>query len=747
MQWPPFIQQAQTYSKRNPAQWAGFLLIGAALCLYLATLDNGLQPGELVGGDLITHQYAQVQARPSNAPGYPLYTMGGWLWFHGLRTLARTLGNPLPNPIPLLSSYSLLWALLALWLFYRILCFCTRSPAHPTGNWPLAWLISAFYAVTYFFWYYATTTEQYSSAVAQTLAIVYVYLLWAEEEARGEGQGAGSKEQRAGSRGQGAGSREQTARGREQAAGGREQGIPNASPLAPRHSPLTTRYLLLLAFLCGLSLAHMLTVAFIVPPVVALVLWQAPGLLRSPRVVLGAVLAAFAPLLSYAYVYWRGALHPEWWGAGHWTTAQAWFWAFLSTAQGREELSRGFAPGRTFWGGGFPELMWQELSIPLFILGLLGIARFGKKLAFLLYSTLIIYLAFCWGYRYGNWFQVILPAYPLILLGVAAIASAWQEGWGKGQGAESREQGAGGRKQGARGKGWGFFAPRNTSRVILYYLPLLLLVIAVVWRVQASLPAADSHNRSGDTALDHAALLLAQPLPKGAALFAPVDDALALQYLIDIWQISPDRHVISSSAAAQWLAQGQPVFATWQVAPTLQAELPPTLTFSMQSAGADWIAFQSSDQLFAQTPQVKLNQAITPDIRLVGYEIRPGPSAEPVTKTVQTAMDVTLFWQIRSSDWPNGLSISVRPTLHGAMLPNPAGGVIQQDNARPAHGLLTLANWPADQPIADAYRLPLPAHLPNGADGVTVILYRNKGNGFENVAELHLPLAVEGVKQ
>ena len=53
--------------------------------LYLFTLDDGLRPGELEGGDLITHQYAQVQGRPSNAPGYPLYTMGGWLWFHARR--------------------------------------------------------------------------------------------------------------------------------------------------------------------------------------------------------------------------------------------------------------------------------------------------------------------------------------------------------------------------------------------------------------------------------------------------------------------------------------------------------------------------------------------------------------------------------------------------------------------------------------------------------------------------------------
>ena len=136
------------------------------------------------------------------------------------------------------------------------------------------------------------------------------------------------------------------------------------------------RTLLLLAFLCGLSLAHMLTVALIVP-VVMVVLWQTPELLRSPRAVIGSVVAALAPLVSYSYVYVRGALHPEWWGDGHWSSVREWFWAFLSTAQGREELNRGFAPGRAFWGGGFPELIWHELSLPLLILGLLCLAALG----------------------------------------------------------------------------------------------------------------------------------------------------------------------------------------------------------------------------------------------------------------------------------------------------------------------------------------------------------------------------------
>ncbi len=120
---------------RKFPHWPLALLLTVALFVYIATLDTGFMPQELEGGDLITHQYAQVQARPSNAPGYPLYTMGGWLWFHGLRGAARLLGNPLPNPIPLLSSYSILWALLALALFYAIIIRLTRhSRPAPRGS-------------------------------------------------------------------------------------------------------------------------------------------------------------------------------------------------------------------------------------------------------------------------------------------------------------------------------------------------------------------------------------------------------------------------------------------------------------------------------------------------------------------------------------------------------------------------------------------------------------------------------------
>lgn len=646
---------------------AGLVLVLCAAVLYALTLDNGLQPGELIGGDLITHQYAQVQARPSNAPGYPLYTMGGWTWFHGIRLASGWFGQPLPNPLPILSSYSTLWALVALWLLYEILCRLTRGERQPAGNWLLAWLVAAFYAVTYFFWYYATTTEQYTSAIAQTLAIFYVYLLW--QEAAGESRTVGA--------------------------------MPNKA--APRSSIL----LVALAFLCGLALAHMLTVAFIVPPLVVAILWQQPQVLRQGKLMALCAAAALLPLTSYFYVYARGAAHPEWWGAGDWPTAQAWFWSFVSTAQGRDELAWGFEPGRAFFGNGFPELIWRELSLLFVLVGAAGIALLPRRTALVLYGTLAIYLVFDWMYRYGNWFQVILPAYPLLLLGVMAAFDRWEAA----------------------------LAPQRWLR----YAPHALVVMAIAWRGASSWPGADSRDRAGDTALARAAVLLDQPLPAGAGLFAAVDDALALDYLLEIWglrrDLAPRPQVVSSDRAGDVLRRGLPVLATAEAAPTLLAELPEELQPAVAVLSPDWLLV-TGQPLPAPTPAVAVEQPVEAGVALAGYTLRPGPGGAPVTE-YPPALDVTLFWRLEKGRWPDGLAISLRPLRQGAPLPDPTNpdAIIQADASAPAHGLRE-ALVGARGLVADSYRLPWPA----GADGLSLLLYRQGAEGFTNVAEIPLPV-------
>ncbi len=651
---------------------AGVLLLALALLLYAATLDNGLAPEELIGGDLITHQYAQVQARPSNAPGYPLYTLGGWLWFHGIRTVLQSFASAAPNPLPILSSYSTLWALLALGLLYALLNHITRSPRHPAGHWPLAWLLSAFYAVTYFFWYYATTTEQYTSAIAQTVAIVYVYFLWRESETKRLRDW-----------------RLEIERGED-------------APISNLQSPISQspNLLIFLAFLCGLALAHMLTVAFIVPPLVIAILWEQPKLLRNGRLLLAVVAAALLPLASYAYVYLRGAAHPEWWGAGEWANAGDWFWSFVSTSQGRDELARGLQASCAFFDGGFPALIWGELSIPLLVIGLPGIALLGRKPAFVLYGTLAIYLLFNWLYRCGNWYQVILPAYPLILLGVAAVLDRW----------EARLSGR---------SRW------------LAYAPLALLVVMILWRFDASWPRADSRNRAEDTGLTRAAILLDQPLPPNAGLFAPVEDALALDYLVNLWGLRPDLRVVSSIDAGELLRQGDAVLTTLDAAPILLEELPADVTHVRTLFSPDWLLL-TPDTPEPGAPAVRVDASLGNGVTLAGYTVTPSPTGAPVTQA-DRAVDVTLYWQL-DDGWPPGLGVSLRPTQQGAFLPDPAtGGVIQRDAAQPGQGLVTLA--PGDL-TADALRIP----MPNGADGVMLIVYQTTDSGFENLLELPLIL-------
>ncbi len=340
-----------------------------------------------------------MQGRPSNAPGYPLYTMGGWLWFRAGRAL---LGVD-HNPIQILSSYSTLWALVALALLYWL---CQEVTGR---NWPVAVLATAFLGLTYFFWYYAVTTEQYTSSVAWTLAVLLLAFRW-----------------------------ERTRR---------------------------DSHLLGLALLAGIGLAHQLTVLAILPPLLWLILRTEPSLLRRGRLISAAIVLVILPLLSYLFVYVRGAQHPEWRGVGQWASTWAWFLSFVSTGQGRGELTWSLQP---FLTPVFPALIWGEMTWPGLLAGLTGISALGRRRVALLYATIVIYLIFCWIDRLGNWYQVVMPVYALLVLGLAA------------------------------GANWVIQHARSKSVTAVVFVSLVALV---AYRGVASFPRADASNRPDDTAL------------------------------------------------------------------------------------------------------------------------------------------------------------------------------------------------------------------------------------------------------
>ena len=542
--------------------------------LYLFTLDDGLRPGELEGGDLITHQYAQVQGRPSNAPGYPLYTMGGWLWFH----LGRLILGRDHNPLPILSSYSTLWALVALWLMYRLILEVTRGQGQPhnadscaermseneSGCWPIAAAVTAFYGLTYFFWYYAVTTEQYTSAVAWTLAVVLLAFRWERERRDG--------------------------------------------------------YLLALAFLMGVALAHMVTLLFIAPPLLWFVLRTEPKLVRRPRLMAGVIALALLPLLSYIYVYVRGAQHPEWRGAGDWASTGQWFLSFLSTRQGRGELTWSLKP---FLTPEFPALIWRELTWPGLIAGILGIAAIGRRRAIMLYATLAIYLAFCWIDRLGNWFQVIMPAYALLAVGLGAGA-----GWL-----------------------WRRIGERDASgrgvRVVRGAI-ILGLAILVIYRGAVSYPRADSSHRAEDTGLQPGWAILADDPPQGVAVLGTLGETLALNYLTEIWGVRPDVRSVTSAQAQKLLAEGAPLAVTEAALPLVPAEVSPTAHYS--ALGRTLVALNASPtRHLAQSGATALGE-LRPWQHDFGGELQLQAGRIGVDRATGETVAL-LIWSARSRSW------------------------------------------------------------------------------------------------
>jgi hypothetical protein len=614
---------------------AGIVLLLAFALLYLLTLDNGLRPGELQGGDLITHQYAQVEGRFSNAPGYPLYTMGGWLWFR----LGRLIFGPTANPIAILSSYSTLWALVALGLLYALILEVTARRA-----WPIAAVVTAFYGVTYFFWYYAVTTEQYTSSVAWTLAVVWLVFRW--ERTRRDG------------------------------------------------------YLLAVACLAGVALAHQVTLPIILLPLLGWVLRSEPGLLRRPRLIAAAAGLALLPLISYAYVYAAGAQHPEWRGAGEWASAWEWFWAFVSTSQGRAELTWAWTP---FFTAEFPALIWREMTVPGLIAGLLGWATLGRRPALALYASFALYGALCWVDRLGNWYQVIMPMYALLAVGIAAGAD-WLT---RRDGMLRIAYGVLRKPAPAPGQSW---------------LILSCLFILLVYRAALSYPAANARDRADDTGLAPGWAMVADDPPTGAAILGTLPERAALDYLTAIWGQRSDLRPISSEQAQAALAGGAPILVTRAALPLIAQEVRPDAHYS--ALGRTLIRVTAA-------PARELPAGLQPWTHDFDATLR--LAAGRVDRNAATGELVALLaWEARgkpAEDW----AVSVRFMQGGREIG-------QVDHEQPVFGAYPTSRWSPGEVVADAYPIALPPGA--GPDGLTIILYRRTPDGgFANlgVARVALP--------
>ncbi|MGI6209809.1 MAG: protein O-mannosyl-transferase family [Anaerolineae bacterium] len=603
------------------APWlAGAVVLVAALALYLLTLDDGIRMGELQGGDLITHQYAQVEGRFSNAPGYPLYTLGGWLWFRLGRLLA-----PWATPIQVLSLYSTLWGLAALAVMYVLALQLSR------GHWPLAAAATLFYSVTYFFWYYSVSTEQYTSAVFQTLLLVLLAFRW-----------------------------EQT--GRDHLLGW-------------------------MAFLAGTCAANLVTTLLILPPLAWFVLSRRPDLLRR-RGLLVRLAALFAlPLVSYAFVYIRGAQHPEWRGQGEWPSTLAWFLDFISTSQGREEMTLSLLPLDLR----YLELVPGELTWPVLLAGLAGLALLARRRAVMLLATLVLYLLFTYVDRFGNWYQVIMPAYPLVILGVVVLAERLR----------TRLPGP-----------WSPLVPPAVA---------LLLVLGAGERLVTNFPRADLSRQADDDGLCPGQAVLADLNHLGkdgeVSVLVTYEEYLALQYLQTILDEGRGVEILTDPqdiGSAEYLSR----HAAHLVLPAPGWEEP------------------------AAVGQVLLARALPAGSGL-GWASLAATSLGPLRATLR-ALDyrdsspacggpgllALIEWR---ADEPLDADVvlSVRALAGGEILRR--GETAAQDDHPLLWGLVPAAGWSPGQGRLEAYYLP----LPEGAspDALGLVAYTQDGQGIHTLWE------------
>jgi hypothetical protein len=257
-----------------------------------------------------------------------------------------------------------------------------------------------------------------------------------------------------------------------------------------------------------------------------------------------------------------------------------------------------------------------------------------------------------------------------------------------------------------------------------------VLGVLVIYRGVKSYPLADSSDRPGDTGLAPGWAILADQPPEGVQILATTREALALDYLAEVWGVRPDVRTVTSARAKEILAAGSPILAATEAALPLAAEeVSPGLHYSALGGRLVEIKATPGNSLSPGGPAWR-EQPWVHDfgrlLRLTGGRARRDATTGEIV--------VLLAWLAPSGpaeDW----SVSVRLTEGGSEL-------AQLDREYPVAGAYPTSHWSSGEVVGDAYAFALPTGA--APDGVTVIVYRRMPDGsFTNLDIARLPLQLE----
>jgi len=258
--------------------------------------------------------------------------------------------------------------------------------------------------------------------------------------------------------------------------------------------------------------------------------------------------------------------------------------------------------------------------------------------------------------------------------------------------------------------------PSSWVQPVLIGLILIIFTFIIFQLFQTNQPLLAARNtwQVHDYGLD----MLQQPLSDRSAIVGILGEMTLLRYFQQTENRRPDIETVAADleadrlvAVEKLLAEGKAVYLT--------RELPGAPEHWSLSAVGPLIRVDPQPVTTPPQFEFEVNQPITPEITLLGYNI----SRPPHTGQGPAPLRLTLFWQV-TAPLTASLKVSVR-------LLNAAGEAVAVVDAIPVHFAYPTTAWRRGEIVAEVYDLALPVDAPPGSYTPLLIWYDPAQNAAE----------------